>query len=70
MTTERGGQDEMAEFRSMMQQLKRKKEDQSCLIDPRSSRLATWDLIGGVALIYTAIVCPFEVAFLDLPETH
>ena len=40
------------------------------LIDPRtSSRLGVWDSMGGIILIYTAIVCPYEVAFLSSGDT-
>eukprot|EP00397_Hematodinium_sp_SG-2012_P001535 GEMP01001538.1.p1 GENE.GEMP01001538.1~~GEMP01001538.1.p1 ORF type:complete len:1129 (+),score=163.90 GEMP01001538.1:174-3560(+) len=34
------------------------------LIHPRSKKMHTWDNITVVALIYTALVTPFEVAFL------
>ena len=40
------------------------------LIDPRtSSRLGIWDLIVGLLLCYTALLTPYEVAFLPLPTT-
>ncbi len=40
------------------------------LIDPRTStRLAQWDAAGGIALCYTALVAPFEVAFLEPSST-
>lgn len=41
------------------------------IIDPRRSRtfLPGWDLLTTFCLIFTAIVTPFEVAFLKLPET-
>ena len=36
-----------------------------CIIDPRSSKIVSkWDAIGMSALIFTAIVTPFEVGFL------
>ena len=39
------------------------------LIDPRSSAaIRTWDLITSTALIFTAVVTPFEVGFIDLPK--
>ena len=35
------------------------------VIDPRvSSAIGWWDAVAGLALIFTAIVTPFEVAFL------
>ena len=40
------------------------------MIDPRTSTfLANWDTACGIALSYTALACPFEVAFLG-PETN
>ena len=41
-----------------------------CLIDPRpgrpaAARLAVWDSFAMFALIFTALVSPFEVSFLD-----
>ena len=43
----------------------------SCLvIDPRASKfLVAWDLVIGVVLAFTALVTPFEVAFLPSPTT-
>lgn len=36
-----------------------------CMIDPRTSRaVPIWDIITSVALIFTALVTPFEVGFL------
>jgi hypothetical protein len=40
------------------------------LIDPRTSKfLSIWDSLGGLALLYTAIATPYEVAFLE-PDTN
>ena len=40
------------------------------LIDPRYSKAAQrWDILTVLALIFTAIVTPFEVAFLQTPES-
>ena len=40
------------------------------LIDPRKSTfIGYWDMITGVALIYTALVTPWEVAFAEPPTT-
>lgn len=40
------------------------------VIDPRKSRwMSTWDAVTTVALLYTAVVTPFEVAFLTAPQT-
>ena len=36
------------------------------LVDPRHSKfLSFWDAVSGAALAYTAIVTPFETAFID-----
>ena len=46
------------------------KKPRPFLIDPRTSwRLGVWDSTGGIILIYTAIVCPYEVAFLKSGDT-
>ena len=38
------------------------------LVDPRTSKhLATWDAFVGLLLCFTALVTPFEVAFLPVP---
>ena len=44
--------DAVSELRAITAQLSRQKGAHGCLIDPRSSRLATWDLVGGIALVY------------------
>jgi|TARA_B110001469_G_scaffold63979_1_gene61275 hypothetical protein len=39
-------------------------------IDPRTSKLMSiWDSVTGMALIFTALVTPFEVAFLEAAES-
>ena len=35
------------------------------VIDPRSPRMQSWDLLIGLLLVYTALVTPYEVAFLE-----
>ena len=35
------------------------------LLDPRSRMMRRWDVLIAVALVYTATVTPYEVAFLD-----
>ena len=35
------------------------------LLDPRSRRMRNWDALVALALVYTATVTPYEVAFLD-----
>lgn len=34
-------------------------------LHPNSKRMQKWDSIMGLALVYTALITPFEVAFLD-----
>jgi hypothetical protein len=39
-------------------------------IDPRKSKvMGYWDSVTGLALIFTALVTPFEVAFLEAAES-
>ena len=35
------------------------------LLDPRSRMMRRWDVLIAVALVYTATITPYEVAFLD-----
>ena len=43
----------------------KKKRKPRLLLDPRSSRfLNRWDLVTTLALVYTALVTPFEISFL------
>lgn len=45
-----------------------KRRKNKCLIDPRTSRrLGYWDATTTTALLYTAIMSPFEVGFLPPP---
>ena len=40
------------------------------LIDPRKSKfIGYWDVITGLALVFTAIVTPWEVAFAEPPKS-
>ena len=38
------------------------------IIDPHSQFMQWWDTLTAVALVFTALVTPLEVAFLDAPE--
>ena len=39
------------------------------LVDPRTSkRLSYWDAFVGLLLVYTALLTPYEVAFLPVPS--
>ena len=44
------------------------KED-SCLLMPDSKHMQTWDKLTVSALIFTAVVTPYEVAFLETSHT-
>jgi len=46
-------------------QLLAKFEVSPWLLDPRSKRMKNWDAAVAVALIYTATLTPYEVAFVD-----
>ena len=35
------------------------------LLDPRSKNMRRWDVLIAIALVYTATITPYEVAFLD-----
>jgi hypothetical protein len=51
--------------RSVLNQLRRFERGRALLIDPRTSGfLPYWDALTSVALIYVAIVTPYEVGFL------
>jgi hypothetical protein len=39
------------------------------IINPEARRMGIWDAITAVALVFTALVTPFEVGFLPPPET-
>lgn len=55
METSRGIQDLLAKY-----------DLNPWLLDPRSKRMRRWDMIIAVALLYTALITPYEIAFLDL----
>ena len=50
--------------------LKRKRERVKWyIIDPRTNQLVGyWDLLTSLALVFTALVTPIEVAFLSAPS--
>ena len=55
---------------SMMFETLRKRSKPWWVIDPRKSRwMSIWDMAGTLALLYTALVTPFEVSFLEAPDT-
>ena len=53
-----------AKTRKRARELKRSKY----LLDPRTSKLIiSWDVVTSIALIFTAIMTPVEVGFMDIP---
>ena len=55
---------------SIMAQLKARDANRVFVIDPRqSSILSAWDGITSAALVYTALLTPFEVGFLQASTT-
>ena len=55
---------------SFVKQLRDRDKDRVWVIDPRASRiLSAWDGITTLALIYTALLTPFEVGFLPASTT-
>ena len=42
-----------------------RREQQTCVLNPRSKAMVRWDVLTLLALAFTATVTPFEVAFLD-----
>ena len=56
--------DHEAKTRKRAKELKRSKY----LLDPRTSKLMpNWDVVTSIALIFTAIMTPVEVGFMDIP---
>ena len=54
----------------LRRQLKNRDQDRVWVIDPRDSRvLSIWDGITTAALVYTAVLTPFEVGFLSASTT-
>ena len=39
-------------------------QDDTCLLSPTGWYLSRWDMVTFVALIFTALITPFEVGFL------
>ena len=54
----------------MVYHVARKRAKRWWVVDPRKSRwMAAWDAATTLCLLYTAVVTPFEVAFLDAPRS-
>ena len=48
---------------------KRSLDNSKYLIDPRNSKfIGYWDVVTGLALVFTALVTPWEVAFAEPPK--
>ena len=56
---------QLADGVAKLAELTAKYEQSPYLLDPRSRLMKRWDLIIGIALVYTATITPYEVAFLD-----
>ena len=61
-----GGLADAAKIHQMDEQLKNK----PCyIIDPMSTSMNVWDCVTALALVFTAIVTPFEVGLLESADT-
>ena len=56
---------QLADGVAKLAELTAKYEVSPFLLDPRSRWMKRWDIIIGMALVYTATITPYEVAFLD-----
>jgi hypothetical protein len=50
--------------------LRRKRSDPGCYIDPHTKFMKRWDPYMTFLLLYTALVTPYEVGFLGSPSTY
>ena len=53
----------------IIEQLKQRDRDKRCTLSADSNFLVRWDMLTAFALLYTALVTPFEVSFLPAAET-
>jgi hypothetical protein len=60
---------ENAHENKRFKKLRRKRGDPGCYIDPHTKFMKRWDPYMTLLLLYTALVTPYEVAFLGSPET-
>ena len=64
----RRAQPPLLDTMSLEKQRQKKQRAARHLIDPRQSKyIGHWDTLTSVALIFTALVTPFEVSFLEPP---
>ena len=61
--------DFMRRHSAIVRQLAAREKAKGCTLKADSPLLARWDLLTALALVYTALLTPFEVAFLETPET-
>lgn len=61
--------DFMNHFSKIQAQLATRKKAEGCTLQAESSFLIRWDFLTALALVYTALLTPFEVAFLETPVT-
>ena len=60
----------IAQALKLKEQLKAKKQERKGILNPLESVfLSRWDVITMIAMVYTALVTPFEVAFIPAPKT-
>ena len=57
----------LAWFQREQDKLLRAKKLKWYILDPQSIQVQMWDALTAIALIFTAIVTPLEVAFLPAP---
>ena len=57
----------LAWFQREQDKLLRAKKLKWYILDPQSIQVQMWDALPAIALIFTAIVTPLEVAFLPAP---
>jgi len=50
--------------------LRRGRNDPGCYIDPHTTFMKRWDPYMTILLLYTALVTPYEVAFLGSPASY
>ena len=57
-----------ADYEAKTRKRAREQKRSKYLLDPRTSKLIiSWDIVTSIALIFTAIMTPVEVGFMDIP---
>ena len=66
--TTTGSQKIFADYEAKTRKRARELKRSKYLLDPRTSKLMpNWDVVTSIALIFTAIMTPVEVGFMDIP---